>query len=100
VLFFPSACGAVREAIAGAELGNLAGLLATIRPAVAAARYEGLRKASNHGFVDAVARTKVRLMIGRTRAGSPILHAREDDRTVRILGATRDIRTGAVDFQV
>ena len=48
-------CGAVAGAIAGAELGNLTGLLKKIEPAVGVTKYEGERKASNYGFVDAVA---------------------------------------------
>ncbi len=73
-----TACGAVKGAIAGAELGNLTGLLAKIRPAVAATKYEGERTAGNYGFVDAVARTNVGLMIERIRAESPVLRGMEE----------------------
>ena len=52
-----TACGAIKGAIDQAELGHLTGLLAKIRPAVEATRYEGERSAKNDGFVDAVARS-------------------------------------------
>jgi carbonic anhydrase len=93
-------CGAVKGAIAGAELGNLTGLLEKIKPAVEATRYEGERKASNYDFVDAVAKTNVRLMIELIRKDSDVLRAMETEKAVRIVGAMYDVRTGAVDFPV
>ena len=95
-----TACGAVKGAIAGAELGNLTGLLEKIKPAVAATKYEGERTAGNYGFVDAVARTNVRLMIERIRAESPVLRGMEDEKSIKIVGAMYDLKTAAVDFSV
>ncbi|HEY6280525.1 MAG TPA: carbonic anhydrase family protein, partial [Burkholderiales bacterium] len=54
-------CGAVKGAIANAELGNLTGLLAKIKPAVQATTYTGERSATNYHFVDAVARKNVEI---------------------------------------
>src|SRR6202166_5483673 len=56
-----TACGAIKGAIDNAELGNLTGLLAKIKPAVEATQYQGERSATNYGFVDAVARKNVEL---------------------------------------
>ncbi len=93
-------CGAVAGAIAGAELGNLTGLLKKIEPAVGETKYEGERKASNYGFVDAVARTNVQLQMEAIRKGSAVLSAMETDKAVRIVGAMYDVSTGAIDFSV
>ncbi len=93
-------CGAVAGAIAGAELGNLTGLLKKIEPAVGETKYEGERKASNYGFVDAVARTNVQLQMEAIRKGSAVLSAMETDKSVRIVGAMYDVSTGAIDFSV
>jgi len=42
-----TACGAIKGAIDNAELGNLTGLLAKIKPAVAATGYSGERTSKN-----------------------------------------------------
>src|SRR3954466_13377243 len=42
-----TSCGAIKGAVANAELGNLTGLLAKIKPAVAATIYTGARTADN-----------------------------------------------------
>jgi carbonic anhydrase len=49
-------CGAIKGAIDNAELGNLTGLLAKIKPAVAATTYTGERTSKNYAFVDAPGR--------------------------------------------
>src|SRR5499427_9314373 len=56
-----TACGAIKGAIDKAELGNLTGLLAKIRPAVEASQYQGERSTKNYSFVDMVARKNVEL---------------------------------------
>ena len=64
-----TACGAIKGAIDNAELGNLTGLLAKIKPAVDATTYAGERSAKNYAFVDAVARKNVEMTVvesGRT----------------------------------
>src|SRR5262245_27364995 len=65
-----TACGAVKGAIDNAELGNLTGLLAKIKPAVAATTYSGERTSKNYAFVDAVARKNVELTVGNIRKSS------------------------------
>src|SRR5947209_5318664 len=68
-----TACGAVKGAIDNAELGNLTGLLARIKPAVDATTYGGERSAKNYAFVDAVARKNVELTVANIRKDSPVL---------------------------
>src|SRR5712671_2644146 len=58
-----TACGAVKAAIDNAELGNLTGLLARIKPAIEATAYTGERSAKNYAFVDAVARKNVEMTV-------------------------------------
>lgn len=93
-----TACGAIKGAINDAKLGNLTGLLAKIKPAVEATVYNGERTISDHGFVDAVARTNVELSIKGIRAGSPMLLELEKARKIKIVGAMYDIGTGVVDI--
>ena len=66
-------CGAVKGAIDNAELGNLTGLLAKIRPAVAATTYTGERTSKNYAFVDAVAHKNVELTMADIRRDNPVL---------------------------
>lgn len=91
-------CGAIKGAIANAELGNLTGLLAKIRPAVDATNYSGERSATNYAFVDAVARKNVELTIADIRRDSPVLAGLEQSGVIRIAGAMYNLETGAVQF--
>ena len=93
-----TACGAIKGAIDNAELGNLTGLLAKIKPAVEATRYSGERTAKNYAFVDLVAKTNVELTIAEIRKRSPVLAELESKGSIRIVGAMYDIATGAVKF--
>lgn len=93
-------CGAIKGAIANVELGNLTGLLAKIRPAVAATQYQGERSATNYAFVDAVARTNVELTVRNISRSSPVLAGLEAAGTIDLVGAMYDLNTGAVDFFV
>ena len=93
-----SACGAVKGAIAEAELGNLTQLLAKIRPAVAQTTYNGKRTADNPEFVDAVARKSVQLTVDRIRKHSPVIAELEKSGSVKIVGFFYDLSTGGVEL--
>jgi carbonic anhydrase len=93
-----TACGAIKGAIDKAELGNLTGLLAKIRPAVDATQYAGERSGKNYAFVDAVARKNVELAIADIRRRSPVLAELETSRAVKIVGAMYNLETGVVEF--
>ena len=94
-----SSCSAVKEAIAGVELGNLTQLLAKLRPAIAATAYAGERSASNAEFVDAVGRTNVALTVAAITAQSPVIAELVRAQAVQIVGAFYDVKTGAVEFR-
>jgi carbonic anhydrase len=93
-----TACGAIKGAIDNAELGNLTGLLAKIKPAVAATSYAGERTSKNYAFVDAVARKNVEITMANIRKDSPVLAAMESGGAIKIAGAMYNLETGVVDF--
>lgn len=93
-----TACGAIKGAIDNAELGNLTGLLAKIKPAVAATTYSGERTAQNYAFVDAVARKNVEITMANIRKDSPVLAEMESNGAIKIAGAMYNLETGVVDF--
>jgi carbonic anhydrase len=93
-----TACGAVKGAIDNAELGNLTGLLAKIRPAVDATAYAGERSSKNYPFVDAVARKNVELTIANIRRDSPVLAGMESSGAINIAGSMYDLKTGVIEF--
>lgn len=93
-----TACGAIKGAIDNAELGNLTGLLAKIKPAVTATTYTGERTSKNYAFVDAVARKNVEITITNIRKGSPVLAEMETKGAIKIAGAMYSLETGVVDF--
>ena len=93
-----TACGAIKGAIDGVQLGNLTSLLAKIRPAVEATHYAGDRSAKNYAFVDAVARTNVSLTISSIREKSPVLRDLESLGSIKIVGSMYNLETGIVEF--
>lgn len=93
-----TACGAIKGAIDGAQLGNLTGLLNKIKPAVDATHYDGERTSKNAEFVDEVAKTNVRLTIGEIRRRSDVLAALEKDGKIKIVGSMYHLSGGRVDF--
>src|SRR5262245_4561009 len=93
-----TACGAIKGAIDGVQLGNLTGLLAKIQPAVDATVYQGERSAKNYAFVDAVARKNVELTMVGIHRRSEIIAALETKGAVKIAGAMYNLETGAIDF--
>jgi carbonic anhydrase len=93
-----TACGAIKGAIDGAQLGNLTGLLNKIKPAVNATHYEGERTSKNAEFVDEVAKTNVRLTLGAIRQRSDVLAGLEKDGKIKILGSMYRLAGGSVDF--
>lgn len=93
-----TACGAIKGAIDNAELGNLTGLLAKIKPAVKATTYQGDLSSKNGAYVDAVARTNVTLTIADIRKNSPVLAELESKGTIKIVGAMYDLETAALNF--
>jgi carbonic anhydrase len=92
-----TACGAIKGAIDDAELGNLTGLLAKIKPAVAATTYTGERTSKNYAFVDAVARKNVEMTMANIRKGSPVLAEMESNGAIKIGGAMYNLETGVVE---
>jgi carbonic anhydrase len=93
-----TACGAIKGAIDEVQLGNLTGLLAKIRSAVSATKYEGERSAKNYEFVDSVARTNVELTMDHIRRRSPVLRDLESSHGLKIVGAMYNLETGVIEF--
>ncbi|MGH7341057.1 MAG: carbonic anhydrase family protein [Candidatus Rokuibacteriota bacterium] len=93
-----TACGAIKGAIDGVQLGNLTGLLARIQPAVKATAYQGDRSAKNSAFVDAVARRNVELTMENIRKGSSVLSELKAKGAINIVGAMYDLESAKVDF--
>jgi carbonic anhydrase len=95
-----TACGAIKGAIDNAELGNLTGLLAKIKPAVTSTAYPGERTSKNYAFVDAVARKNVEITMADIRKDSSVLAAMESSGAIKIAGAMYNLETAVVDFSV
>ena len=93
-----TSCGAVKGAVANAELGNLTGLLNKIKPAIAETVYEGERTADNSDFVDAVARTNIKMTMTNIRKQSPVLNKLEQEGKIKIVGAIYKLDGGEVEF--
>ena len=93
-----TACGAVKGAIDGVELGHLTGLLSKIKPAVAATKYTGDRTGPNAAFVDEVAKTNVLRTVETIRQQSSILSGLEKEGKIKIVGSMYHLVGGRVEF--
>ena len=93
-----TACGAIKGAIDGAQLGNLTGLLEKIKPAVEATHYAGERTSKNGEFVDEVAKTNVIMTISAIRKRSDVLAGLETEGKIKIVGSMYHLAGGRVDF--
>jgi carbonic anhydrase len=93
-----TACGAIKGAIDDVELGNLTGLLARIKPAITATKFEGEKSSKNYAYVDAVAETNVKLAVAAIHRRSPILEDLSKKGTIAIVGAMYDLATGTAKF--
>lgn len=93
-----TACGAIKGTIDDVVLGNLTGLLARVKPAIPATKFDGEKSSKNANYVDAVARTNVVLGVVEIRRRSPILEDLEKKGSIKIVGAMYDLATGIVEF--
>jgi carbonic anhydrase len=93
-----TSCGAIKGAIDNAELGNLTGLLAKIRPAVQATTFTGERSSKNSAYVDAVARKNVELTMAHIREKSAVLRELESTHSLKIAASMYNLDTGTMDF--
>ena len=93
-----TACGAVKGAIDGVQLGHLTGLLGKIAPAVGATTYSGDRTSKNDDFVDAVAKTHVMRTADAIRNQSSVLANLAQEQKIRIVGSMYHLQGGRVEF--
>jgi carbonic anhydrase len=93
-----TACGAIKGAIEGVELGHLTALLNNIKPAIARTTYSGKRSGSNPDFVDAVAASNVRLTMDSIRQRSSVLAGLEKDGKIGIAGSMYHLVGGRLEI--
>lgn len=92
-------CGAVKGAVAQAELGHLHAVLDEIQPAVKEARASVAKDAGDAGdagLLDAAIRANVRRSVKELRTRSPILAELEKNGAIRIVGACYSLKDGKV----
>ena len=92
-----SACGAVKGACEGAELGHLSGLLRKIQPAIAVVEKSGALPGDD--LVQSVAEKNVDHVVREIRKKSSVLEAMITAGQVGIVGAMYSVQSGNVQFQ-
>ena len=94
------ACGAVKAACDGVELGNITALLGNILPAVkqSAVEVEGEANSSNNEFVAKTVENNVKLTMDRIREKSPILKEMENNGEISIVGGVYMLSSGKVEL--
>ncbi len=94
-----SSCGAVKEAIDNAKMGNITAMLAKVKPAIAHSKdFTGSKTAENSDYTNEVAKNNVLNSIALIRQRSPILKEMENKGEIKIVGAFYNIKTGEVTF--
>jgi carbonic anhydrase len=93
-----TACGAIKGAIDGVELGHLTALLNEIKPAVAATAYSGERTSKDALFVDAVAATNVRRAVEEIRRRSEPLAKLEQAGRLQLVGSMYHLVGGRLEL--
>lgn len=91
-----TSCGAIKGACDDVKLGNLTGLLAKMKPAVASVKETGDRSSKNYAFVEKVAEANVQDTVAAIKAKSPVLKEMADKGEIKIVGAMLDVTTGKV----
>ena len=92
------ACGAVKAACDGVELGNITHLLSNIMPAVHQSAEEVEANSSNSVFVAKTVENNVKLTMDRIREKSPILKEMEDNGEIAIVGGVYSLQSGKVEM--
>lgn len=93
-----TACGAIKGACDGVELGNLTAMLSNFDSTLASVDYQGDRSAKNTEFVDMVTEQNVHDTIAKIKSDSPVLNEMVAEGAITIAGAIYDVQTGAVKF--
>ncbi len=95
-----TACGAVKGACDGVEVGNLTALLDEIEPAIDAVQTPvGTdRSSANTEFVNQVIETNVRMQVNELLRRSDVIRGLVDQGQVKVVGAVHDLATGEVRF--
>jgi len=94
------ACGAVKAACDGVELGNITALLSNILPAVklSADQVTGEANSSNNEMVAKTVANNVLLTMDRIREKSPILKEMESNGEIKIVGGVYHLSSGKVEM--
>lgn len=90
-----TSCGAVKGAIDDVQFGNLTGLLAKIKPAVAAA---SCSSSKDEACVTKVAEQNVRQSMKAIREKSEFIAKNLDEGKVNLVGGMYDVASGKVTF--
>jgi carbonic anhydrase len=92
-----SACGAIKGACDGAELGHLTGLLAKIKPAINDELTVDVdRTSANVEFVEKVTAINVKKTVNSIVSKSSVLQEMVNTGEIGIVGAIHDLGTGVV----
>jgi len=91
-----TSCGAVKGAIAGAEMGNLTATLANIRPAINAVGMSG--SADDSRYVSRVVEANVRRTVQDIQSRSEVISQLVRDGDLKVVGAVYDLETGRVSW--
>ena len=91
-----SACGAIKGAAAGAELGNLTASLQNLSEALNNSRAQVGASASNDELVAAIVDENVKLTIRDILRRSPVIREQVDAGSLKVVGGVYDLASGKV----
>ena len=89
-------CGAIKAACDEVNIGYIPKLTARIKPAIQQTKTLGNYSSNNKEYVDAIAKTNIRLTMGRIREKSRVLRKLEEENKILIVGAFYELNTGKI----
>lgn len=98
VILGHTSCGAIKGACDDVVMGNLTGLLAKMKPAVASVSLVGDRSSKNPGFVQMVAESNVHRTVQDVLSKSAVLREMNDKGEIKVVGAMLDVSSGKVTW--
>jgi len=92
-------CGAIKGAIDNVQMGNITGMLAKIKPAIAMSdQFTGEKTSKNEVYVKTVSQNNIRHAMSQIRTKSVLLQEMEQKSQIKITGMFYRLADGKLEF--
>jgi len=89
-------CGAIKAACDAVKIGHIPQLIIKIKPAIAQTEIIDEDSSKSEKYINAIAKTNVKLTMQRIREKSKVLRTLEEEGKIQIVGAYYELHTGKI----